>query len=99
MAKRKLSSEKTKRIFLGALGVLLMAVFIYQLFLSSPTPKPRLSPHASATAPGAPGAAQSSEPATPRIRQMGSVAQQEAARQLLLSDMTPLTLKQISSVS
>ena len=33
MAKRKLSSEKTKRMFLAALGIVFAAVFVYQLAL------------------------------------------------------------------
>ncbi|PYT08924.1 MAG: hypothetical protein DMF60_03535 [Acidobacteria bacterium] len=97
MAKRSLSSEKTKRIFLVALGIVLAAVFLYQIFLSGPSSKPKRSPQAGANPLGVPPSATAPAPATPQIRQLGTAAQAEALRQQLLSDMTPLNLRMISS--
>src|SRR5260370_19902378 len=97
MAKRGLSSEKTKRIFLAALGIVLAAVFIYQIFLSSPTPRPKRGPQAGATTQGVPPPVTGQSPAVPQVRVLGTAAQQEALRQQLLSDMTPLNLRMISS--
>src|SRR6266481_299289 len=97
MAKRRLSSEKTKRSLLAALGIVLAAVFIYQIFLSSPAPKPKRSVQAGANPQGVPPPVTAPTPATPQVRQLGTAGQQEALRQQLLSDMTPLNLRQISS--
>ena len=97
MAKRSLSSEKTKRILLAALGIVLAAVFIYQIFLSGSTPRPKRGPQAGANQQGVPPPVAAPAPATPQIRQLGTAAQAEALRQQLLSDMTPLNLRLISS--
>lgn len=97
MAKRRLSSEKTKRSLLAALGIVLAAVFIYQIFLSSPTPKPKRGLQAGANPQGIPPSVTAPTPATPQVRQLGTAGQQEALRQQLLSDMTPLNLRMISS--
>lgn len=95
MAKRKLSSEKTKRIFLAALGVVFAAVFVYELFLSGSPPKPKRNPQVGANPQGVPPSV--TAPAAPQTRVLGTAAQKEAARQQLLSDMTPLNLRLISS--
>ncbi|MEK6320403.1 MAG: hypothetical protein AABN33_01840 [Acidobacteriota bacterium] len=97
MAKRSSSSEKTKRILLAALGIVLAAVFIYQLFLSGPTARPKRGPQAGANPQGAPPPSRTSAPAVPQTRQLGAAAQQDALMQQLLSDMTPLNLRLISS--
>lgn len=94
MAKRSLSSEKTKRILLGALGVVLAAVFIYQLFLGGPATRPTRGPQPGVSTPGA---ATPSSPAVLQPRQLGAAAQQEALMQQLLTDMTPLNLRLASN--
>ena len=90
MAKRSLSSDKTKRILLGALGVVLAAVAIYQVFLSGPATRPKRAPQPGDSTPGAPT---TSAPVAPQPRKLGAAAQQEALMQQLLSDMTPLNLR------
>lgn len=97
MAKRGLSSEKTKRIFLAALGIVLAAVFVYQFFLRpSSSSRPTRGPQAGANPQVTPPVT-TSAPAAPQIRKLGTAAQQEAAMQQLLADMTPLNLRMISS--
>lgn len=95
MAKPKLSSEKTKRIFLVALGIVFVAVFLYEIFLSGSPPKPKRGPQAGATSQAVSPPA--TTPAVPQVRVLGTAAQQEAIRQQLLSDMTPLNLKLTSN--
>src|SRR4030095_11657645 len=93
MAKRSSSSEKTKRIALAALGVLLVSAVVYQFFLSGPAPKSKRNALPGATTAGSPAAATSSAPAAPKTRQLGAAAQQEPIMQALLSDTTPLNLR------
>lgn len=82
-------------MLLAGLGVLLALVFIYQIFFSGSTPKPRLSTQGGPTPQGA--SPTTTTPAVPQVRVLGTAAQQEALRQQLLSDMTPLSLRTISS--
>ena len=89
------SAEKTKRLLLAGLGVILVVVFIYEVFLSSPTPRPRLN--AQSTNGGSSLPAPTSVPAVPQNRPLGTAAQQEAQLQALLSDLTPLNVRLISS--
>ena len=93
MAKRSSSSEKTKRIALVALGVLLVSAVVYQFFLSGPAPKPKRNAQPGAVTAGSPTPPNSSAPAEPKTRQLGAAAQQEAIMQALLSDTTPLNLR------
>ena len=51
MSRKSESSEKTKKIILAVLLLVMVAVAAYQLFLSEPTPKKRPQPTA---APGLP---------------------------------------------
>jgi hypothetical protein len=97
MAKRSLSSEKTKRIFLASLGIVLVAVFVYQFFLRPSTPRPTRGPQAGTNPQTATQPLTASAPAVPQVRKLGTAAQQEAALQQLLSDMTPLNLRLVSS--
>jgi hypothetical protein len=97
MAKRKLSSEKTKRILLAALGVVFAAVFVYQIFIKAPAPRPKRGAQAGANPQAVSPPGTTPAPAVPRVRQLGVAAEQELLRQQLLSDMTPLNLRQISS--
>ena len=89
------SAEKNKRLLLAALGVIMLAVFIYEIFLSSPAPRPRLSAQStnggSSLLP-----APASAPAPQQNRPLSSAAQQEAELQALLSDTTPLNVRLIS---
>ena len=84
-------------MFLVALGIVFAAVFIYQLFLKSDPPRARRAAPAGVTTQEKAASGTTQTPAAPRIRQLGNAAQVEAARQQLLSDMTPLNLRQISS--
>jgi len=97
MAKRRVSSEKTKRILLAALGIVLVAVFVYQFFLKDSNPRPKRGPQAGANPQGITPPVTASAPAVPQTRRLGTAAQQEAMMQQLLSDMTPLNLRLISS--
>jgi hypothetical protein len=97
MAKRGSSSEKIKRILLAALGVVFAAVFIYQVFLKSPAPRPKRGPQTGVNPRNATLPSTGSAPTVPP-RQLGVAAQQEALMQQLLSDTTPLNLRKISSV-
>ena len=89
------SAEKTKRLLLAGLGVLLVAVFIYEVFLSGPTPRPRLN--AQATNGGSNPPVPASPPAVQQPRPLSAAAQQEAQWQAMLSDLTPLNVRLISS--
>lgn len=89
------SAEKTKRLLLAGLGVILLAVFIYEVFLSGPTPRPRLN--VQATNGGSNLPAPVSAPAVQQPRPLSASAQQEAQFQALLSDLTPLNVRLIST--
>src|SRR5438270_2807254 len=89
------SAEKTKRILLAGLGVILLVVFVYEVFLSGPTPRPRLN--AQATNGGSNLPAPASAPVVPQNRPLSAAAQQEAQFLALLSDLTPLNVRLISS--
>jgi len=89
------SAEKNKRLLLAALGVIMLAVFIYEIFLSGPAPRPRLSAQSTNGGPSVP--APQSAPAPQQNRPLSSAAQQEAELQALLSDMTPLNVKLVLS--
>ena len=89
------SSEKNKRLLLAALGVIMLAVFIYEAFLSSPAPRPRLNAQATNGGPSLP--APSSVPVAQQNRPLSSAAQQEAELQALLSDLTPLNVRLVST--
>jgi hypothetical protein len=89
------SAEKTKRLLLAGLGVILLAVFIYEVFLSGPTPRPRLN--AQSTNGGSNLPAPASPPAVQPPRPLSASAQQEAQFQALLSDLTPLNVRLIST--
>ncbi|MEK6284398.1 MAG: hypothetical protein AABO57_01500 [Acidobacteriota bacterium] len=97
MAKRTSSSEKTKRILLAGLGVILAAVFVYQILNSGSTPKSKRGTQTVANTPGAPLPATASSSTVPPPRRLGAAAQQEAQMQQLLSDLTPLNLRLASS--
>lgn len=98
MAKRSSSSssEKTKRIFLIALGVVFASVFVYEIFLSGPTPKPKRGP-ANAASTSTTASSNTAVIKGTTTNKLGAAAQQEALIQALLSDTTPLNIKQISS--
>jgi hypothetical protein len=74
MANRGSSSEKAKRAFLAVLGMTLLAVFIYQFFLSGSSEKPKRVPQGSATAPGATTPPVTATTAAPPARQLGAAA-------------------------
>src|SRR6185295_14337751 len=98
MAKQSLSSDKKKQLFLAILGFVLVSVFVYQFFLkSSDSSRPKRNLQAGASPQGTPPPGAATAPAGQQTRKLGSAAQQEAAMQLLLSDMTPLNLRMISS--
>jgi hypothetical protein len=97
MANRRSSSEKTKGILLAALGIILLAVFIYEFFLSGPAQKPKRSSQAGVATQGAAPPPVASGSAAAQPRQLGAAAIQEALMQQLLSDTTPLNLKLASS--
>jgi hypothetical protein len=89
------SAEKNKRLLLAALGVIMLAVFIYEIFLSGPAPRPRLNAQSTNGGPSLPAPA--SAPVPQQNRPLSSAAQQEAEWQALLSDLTPLNARLISS--
>ena len=94
MAKR--NSDKVKYIALAVLGGVLVIIFVYQIFLSAPKPKPRLNTqlgNTSSTASAKPAQA------VPQTRNLSASAQQEALIQQMLSDVTPLNLTLISRAS
>src|SRR5437016_4092899 len=90
MAKRGTSSEKIKRMVLASLGVVLVVVFVYEMFLTGPTPKPKLNPQAGSSNGGTTLPPTASAPVVPQKRPTGAAAEQEAQLQALLSDLTPL---------
>lgn len=90
MAQRGRSSEKVKRIALAVLGVVLVVVFVYEVFLSGPSPRPKLNPQAGSSNGGAPLPLTASAPSVPQKRPTGAAAEQEALVQAMLSDLTPL---------
>jgi hypothetical protein len=90
------SAEKTKRILMAGLGVILLLVFVYEVFLSGPTPRPRLNAQATNGGSSLPAPA-ASAPVVPQNRPLSAAAQQEAEFQALLSDLTPLNVRLISS--
>lgn len=92
MAKR--NSDKIKYIALAVLGGILVIIFIYQIFLSAPKPKPKLNTQLGNTASTA--SAAKPAPAVPQTRNLSASAQQEALIQQMLSDVTPLNLSLIS---
>jgi hypothetical protein len=96
MAKRGTSSEKIKRMVLASLGVVLVVVFVYEMFLSGPTPKPKLNPQAGSSNGGTTLPPTASAPAVPQKRPTGAAAEQEAQLQALLSDLTPLNPRMVS---
>jgi hypothetical protein len=89
------SAEKTKRLFLALLGVILLVVFVYEVFLTGPTPRPRLTGQATNSGANPPAAA--APPAVQPNRPLSTAAQQEAQFQALLSDLTPLNVRLVSS--
>src|SRR5712692_3211315 len=91
------SAEKTKRLLLAGLGVILLAVFIYQVFLSGPTPRPRLNAQATNGGSNLPAPASASAPVVQQTRPLSAAAQQEAQWQAMLSDLTPLNVRLIST--
>src|ERR1700704_5215201 len=97
MAKRSSSSEKVKRILLGALGVAFAGAILYQFVLRSPESKPKRTPQPGATTGGSSLPAPASAPGAQKTRQLGAAAQQEALMQALLADLTPLNLRFASS--
>ena len=97
MAKRNSSSEKVKRILLGALGVALAGAVVYQFVLRGPDSRPKRNPQPGALTGGSPQPATASAPGTQKPRQLGAAAQQEAIMQALLSDLTPLNPRFASS--
>jgi len=97
MAKRRSSSEKTKQILLIGLGVVFSAAVVYQFFLKAPASKPKRNPQPGATAAGSSAPANASTTTTPKTRQLGAAARQEALMQALLSDTTPLNLRLAST--
>lgn len=90
MAQRGRSSEKVKRMALAVLGVVLVVVFVYEVFLTGPAPRPKLNPQAGSSNGGAALPASASAPSVPQKRPTGAAAEQEALVQAMLSDLTPL---------
>src|SRR5438067_1253773 len=98
MAQRGLFSEKNKRLFLAALGVLFVVVFVYELFLSGPTTKPKSkSQTASANGNSSLPPPSSSPPVAQKRPSQGAAAEEEARLQTLLSDLTPLNTRLVSN--
>lgn len=89
--------DRIKRPALAVAGVLFVVVFVYQLFLSSPTPRPKRGPQAGVTNGGTSPQSPPTTAVSPQKHPLGAAAQQEALMQELLSDMTPLNLKLVSS--
>ena len=98
MAKRSTSSEQKKKMFLGVLGVGLIAAVIYSFFLSGPSERPRRNAQTNSNV-SASRTSPSTSNSVPRTRQLGAAAQQEALMQALLSDTTPLNLRFASAGS
>jgi len=96
MAKRR-SSEKTKKIAAASLGGVLVIVFVYQIFLSGPAPRPTRNPQAGNKSAGttAPTNSTPSAPSAPQKGSLSASARQEALVHELLTDMTPLNLSLI----
>lgn len=91
MAQRgRSSSEKVKRIALAVLGILLVVVFVYEIFLTGPTPRPKVNPQAGSSNGGTTLPPTASAPAVPQKKPTGAAAEQEALVQAMLSDLTPL---------
>ncbi|HXU38687.1 MAG TPA: hypothetical protein VN937_20190 [Blastocatellia bacterium] len=90
MAQRGRSSEKVKRIALGVLGLVLVVVFVYEVFLSGPSPRPKLTPQAGSSNSGTTLPLTASAPSVSQKRPTGAAAEQEALVQAMLSDLTPL---------
>src|SRR5260370_30969427 len=88
MAQRGNSSEKIKRMALALLGVILVVVFVYEIFLTGPPAGPKLKPQTGSSNGGTtlPPVASSSVIKRPT----GAAAEQEALVQAMLSDLTPL---------
>jgi hypothetical protein len=82
---------------LAALGVVLVLVFVYEVFFTGPTPRPKLSPQGGTTNSGTTLPPTASAPVVPQKRPQGAAAEQEALVQAMLSDLTPINLKMISS--
>jgi hypothetical protein len=98
MSRKSESSEKTKKIILAVLLLVMVAVAAYQLFLSEPTPKkrpqvnvgPGLGPAQTAATP------QTQSPAPQGQRQVSSRQGEDIYLQQLLADTTPLNLAGLS---
>ena len=90
MAQRGNSSEKIKRMALALLGVVLVVVFVYEVFLTGPAPGPKLHSQAGTTNGGTTLPPTASAPVVPQKRPTGAAAEQEALVQAMLSDLTPL---------
>jgi hypothetical protein len=97
MAQQGLFSEKNKRLFLAVLGILFVVALVYQLFFSGPAPRPKLNRQAGASNSNAALPPTASVPVVPAKRATGAAAEQEAQLQALLSDLTPLNLRLVSS--
>lgn len=90
MAQRGRSAEKVKRIALAVLGVVLVVVFVYEVFLSGPSPRPKSNPQAGSSNGGSTLPQTASAPSVSQKRPTGAAAEQEALVQAMLSDLTPL---------
>jgi hypothetical protein len=90
MTQRGNSSEKIKRMALALLGVVLVVVFVYEVFLTGPAPGPKLHSQAGTTNGGTTLPPTASAPVVPQKRPTGAAAEQEALVQAMLSDLTPL---------
>jgi hypothetical protein len=90
MAQRGNSSEKVKRMALAVLGIVLVVVFVYEMFFTGPPPGPKLRPQAGSTNGGATLPTTASAPVAPQKRPTGAAAEQEALVQAMLADLTPL---------
>ncbi len=90
MAQRGRSSEKVKRIALAVLGVVLVVVFVYEIFLTGPSPRPKVNPQAGSSNGGATLPPTASAPSVVQKKPTGAAAEQEALVQAMLSDLTPL---------
>jgi hypothetical protein len=87
-------SDKNKIIILSVLGLVMISVLVYQLFLSSPPPKPSLGNSnrnsATASSKGSGVPVQSPETAEKIIGRSSKGNAQEQEFEELLSDITPL---------
>jgi hypothetical protein len=97
MAQKGLFSEKNKRLFLAVLGILFVVALVYEFFFSGPTPRPKVNPQAASSNNNTALPQTASVPVTPQKRSTGAAAEEEARLQALLSDLTPLNLKLVSS--